>query len=534
MRNRAIPAAVLVVVSSAMAGGLIGSQTSVDQDRLQVRLEMYGQALAAIERDYVEPIDMTPVVYSSIDGLLHTLDPHSSFLDPRSFSQMRERQEGRYFGIGITITSVDGNVTVTSLFEGSPAYRAGIRRGDIIAKVGEDDAIGWTTNQVVERVKGPRGTTVEISIRRPGVEALIPLTVERDEITIRTVRTAFMMQPGTGYVRLQDFSDTTDDELGAALARLKAEGMQRLLLDIRDNPGGPLDQAIAVASRFLRPNDPVVSTRGRLPSSRANYSAVSTETVEGPVVVLVNRQSASASEIVTGAIQDWDRGLVVGETTFGKALVQSVYPISNGAGLALTTGRYYTPSGRLIQRPWDGSFDEYMLYSMQDQEATRDHSPEDLTFTKSLNRRVYGGGGIEPDHFVPGPVQGFDPTRWGRRLYPNAFVGFAERYTRDGDERPGAVRGTAAYVVEQGWEVTPEMLGDFRAYLVEQGVTIDEAAWSADREFIRAMIHFEVDNDLFSFEEARRNLSRIDPQVQAALGYFDEAAELRQQVLARR
>jgi len=517
-----------------MAGGFIGSQASVSEDRLQVRLAMYGQALAAIEREYVEPIDMTPVVYGSIDGLLHTLDPHSSFLDPRSFSQMRERQEGRYFGIGITITSVDGNVTVTSLFEGSPAYRAGIRRGDIIAKVGEEDAVGWTTSQVVDRVKGPRGTTVDIWIRRPGVDELIPLTVERDEIEIRTVRTAFMMAQSTGYIRLQDFSDTTDTELGAALERLKADGMQRLLLDLRDNPGGPLDQAIAVASRFLRPNDPVVSTRGRLMSSRADYQAVETQTVDVPLVVLVNRQSASASEIVTGAIQDWDRGLVVGETTFGKALVQSVYPISNGAGLALTTGRYYTPSGRLIQRPWDGSFDDYMLYYMQDQDPSREHAPESLTYTKSLGRRVYGGGGIEPDHFVAGPVQGFDPTRWGRRLYPNAIVGFAERFTREGDERPGAVRGTDDYVVETDWDVTPQMIEDFATYLADQGVTVDEAAFAADREFIGAMIHFEVDNDLFSFEQARRNLSRVDPQVQAALGYLDEAAELRRQVLASR
>jgi carboxyl-terminal processing protease len=516
-----------------MAGGLIGSQASVAQDRLEARLDMYGQALAAVEQEYVEPVETEQAVYSSIDGMLRTLDPHSSFLPPASFAQMRERQVGRYFGIGITIASLDGDVTVTSLFEGSPAYRAGIRRGDVIARVGVEEAKGWTTQQVVDRVKGPKGTTVDLAIRRPGVESLIELTVERDEITIRTVRTAFMMAPGIGYIRLQDFSDTTDRELGQALDELRRDGMQRLILDLRDNPGGPLDQAIAVSSRFLRENDLVVSTRGRLPNADEDYRAIETRTTDVPLVVIVNRQSASASEIVAGAIQDYDRGLVVGETTFGKALVQSVYPIANGAGLALTTGRYYTPAGRLIQRPWDGSFDEYMLYSQRDQTESREHAPEDLTYTKILDRKVYGGGGIEPDHFVPGPVEGFNPTRYSRRLYQRSlFISFAERFTREGDDRPGSARSSAAHVVAPGWELTDALLEEFRDHLAAVGATIDEAAFEADREFIRAMIRFEVDNDLFSVEEARRNLSRVDPQIQAALGYLEEAAQLREQVMA--
>src|SRR5690606_2192668 len=327
----------------------------------------------AIETDYVEPMPevCSPsavcgaelLIYGSIDGMLRTLDPHSSYFPPRDFARMRERQEGRYFGIGIQIQQdpATQDVTVTSLFEGSPAYRAGIRRGDVIAGVGEEMAKDWVLADVVNRVKGPKGTTVDLKIRRPGLDQLLELTVARDEIQIPSLRTAFMIEPGTGYVRLQDFSETTNEELGRALESLTAQGMERLVLDLRDNHGGPLDQAIAVSNRLLYRGQVIVSTRGRVRNSDEVYRATRQgDYTDVPPVVAVNRESASAAEIVTGATQDHDRGVIVGETTFGKALVQSVYPIANGAGLALTTGRYYTPSGRMIQRPWDSSFDEYI------------------------------------------------------------------------------------------------------------------------------------------------------------------------------
>ena len=526
MRMNRIPSAALVAVLSVVVGVVFGSTVGRMQDRVDTRYRVFATALAAVETEYVEKIDTEQVIYGSIDGMLSTLDPHSSFLPPKEFKQMRERQEGRYFGIGISIVSADGNITVTSLFEGSPAYRAGIRRGDIIAKVGTEDAKGWTTQDVVDRVRGPKGTTVDLAIRRPGGDALIPMTVERDEIRIVTVRTAFMIAPGTGYVRLQDFSETTNDELGDALTKLKTAGMQRLLLDLRDNPGGPLDQAIAVSNRFLKKGDMIVYTRGRIPGSDEDYRAVTEGAYTNlPLIVMVNRQSASASEIVTGAMQDHDRGLVIGEATFGKALVQSVYQITNAAGLALTTGRYYTPSGRLIQRPWDSSFDEYLTYSLRDQKASPTHNASDLKYTDS-GRKVYSGGGVEPDHFIAGPVEGFNPTRFTRLLVSRgAFIGFAERFTRTGDNRPGA-RSTAPYKVAPGWTVTDAMIAEFHKYLVSMRVKLDEAALTTDAAFVKAMIHYEVDVDLFSVEEARRNLTKVDPQAQSALGFFDEARQL--------
>ena len=526
MHQRGVSFGAAFVGLSAMVGGFVGSQTVSTEDRIAERNRVFTAALAAVEQEYVEPREMDRLVYGSIDGMLRTLDPHSSFLEPREFERMRERQVGTYFGIGITIVSINGEVSVTSLFEGSPAYRAGIRRGDVIAGVGSESAAGWSTDEVVRRVKGPRGTTVDISIRRPGVAKLIDLTIARDEINILTVRTAFMLAPETGYVRLQDFSETTDRELGQALARLRSEGMERLVLDLRDNPGGPLDQAIAVANRFLRQGQLIVYTRGRVNNMDDDYRAVSAgDYTELPMIVMVNRQSASASEIVSGAMQDHDRALVVGETTFGKALVQSVYRVSNEAALALTTGRYYTPSGRLIQRPWDGSFDEYQIYSLQDQSEPRSHDPAELKYTDS-GRKVYGGGGIEPDHFVLGPVEGFNPKRFSRLLYGRgAFISFAERFTKLGDARPGAA-SAAVHTVAAGWQVTDAMIDEFKAFITQQGVRVDETAFAADRDFIRAMIRFEVDNDLFGVEEARRNLSKVDPQVQSALGYFDDARQL--------
>jgi carboxyl-terminal processing protease len=536
MMKARVPSAA-VVAALAVAGGVsVGSAVARMQDRADARYRVYTAALAAGEHDYVEPLDARcsapgvcgseAVIYDSIDGMLRTLDPHSTFFSPRDFAQLRERQEGHYSGIGIQIQKIGDDVTVSSLFEGSPAYRAGIRRGDIIAKVGAEDAKGWTTEDVVKRVKGDKGTSVELSIRRPGVEQLITLSVQRDEITIPSVRTAFMIAPGSGYIRLQDFSETTNTELGDALGKLKSAGMQRLVLDLRDNPGGPLDQAIAVASRFLKRGQMVVYTRGRIPNSDEDYRVRDQGGfTDVPLIVLVDRGSASASEIVTGSMQDHDRGLIVGETTFGKALVQSVYTISNNAGLALTTGRYYTPSGRLIQRPWDGSFDEYLTYSLRDQQPTRPHPAAEEKLT-DRGRKVYGGGGIEPDHFIAGPVEGFNPTRFLQQVRNrNMFVGFAERFTKEGDARPGA-RSAAAHKVAPGWQMSDAILNEFHQYLVDQHVKIDEAAFKTDEAFTRAMIRYEVDLDLFGVEEARRNLSTVDPQLQAALGYFNEAAQL--------
>ena len=535
MRNpRFLPAAIFAIAVSALAGGLFGSRAFARQDEVAQQYRVFTSALTAINREYVEDVASDRLIYSAIDGLLHTLDPHSSFFDPRNYAQMRERQEGHYYGLGISIQSVDGDIRVVSIFEGSPAYKKCLRRGDILSKVRDADGTdldmkGWTTEQAVKKLKGPKGTTVNISIKRAGYDALINMDVVRDEVNITTVRAAFMIDKETGYVKLDQFTETSDRELGDALQKLSSSGMKRLVFDLRENPGGALDQAIRIANRFLPRGDMIVYTRGRVPNANQNYLATEqSEYTHLPIVTLVNRNSASASEIVSGALQDHDRALIVGETTFGKALVQSVYPISEGAGVAVTTGRYYTPAGRLIQRPWDGSFDEYLTYTLRDQTAERQHKASDLKYTDA-GRKVYSGGGIEPDKFVVGAgTEGFNPTRFGRLLYARQeFANFADQFRAEGDTRLSDANKNKK-AIARGFEVTDAMLNDFKAQLVARKVKMDEASFAKDETFIRAMIHYEIDAALFSMEEARRNLIARDPQAQFALAQFGDAEALLQ------
>jgi carboxyl-terminal processing protease len=440
---------------------------------------------------------------------------------------MRERQEGRYYGLGITIAVVDGEITVVSLFEGSPAYQKGLRRGDVIAKITGEDTKGWTSDQAVRRLRGPKGTPVQISLKRSGYDKLIDLEVVRDEIHIPTVPAEFMIDNTTGYVRLSEFGENTDQELGRALRDLKGKGMQRLIFDLRGNPGGALDQAIKVANRFLPRSAMIVSTRGRVPNSDMDYRATDQgDYLDIPMITLVNRNSASASEIVSGALQDHDRSLIVGETTFGKALVQSVYRVSEGAGLAVTTARYYTPSGRLIQRPWDGSFDEYLTYTLREQDANKQHNATDLKMTDS-GRKVYSGGGIEPDDRFDGPLEGFNPTRFGRTLYARQlFDTFAQRFSRKGDTRISSAVSSKPRDLTPQFEVDDAMVAEFREYVEKAKVKIDEPSWQKDLPFIKAMIRYEIDLDLFGVAVARRNLTTHDPQLQYAIGLFPEAQRL--------
>jgi carboxyl-terminal processing protease len=535
MRNsRFLPVAVLAVVLSALVGGFFGPVLA-RQDEVTQQYRVFTAALAAIEREYVEEVPSDRLVYGGIEGMLKTLDPHSSFFDPRQYAQMRERQEGKYYGLGIQIQPIDGDITVMSIFEGSPAFKKGLRRGDVIARIESKDTTGKTTmldakgmssEDAVKLLKGPKGTAVNISIKRRGYDQLIDLEVTRDEVNIVSVRGYFMIDGETGYVKLGEFTETSNHEIGAALENLGGQGMKRLVLDLRDNPGGALDQAIAISNRFLPRGDMIVYTRGRTPNSDQDYRATEqSDYTHLPIVVLVNRNSASASEIVSGALQDHDRALVVGETTFGKALVQSVYRISGDAGLALTTGRYYTPSGRLIQRPWDGAFDEYLTYTLRDQKGERQHSNADLKYTDA-GRKVYSGGGIEPDKFMAGPVEGFSPSKFGRQIWGSGqFQRFADQYMAEGDTRMTAANKNKKRI-SKGFTVTDEMLQDFRAQLAAQKITVDEEAFKTDLNFIKALIHYEIDLALFGVGEARRNLILQDPQAKFGLAQFGEAQRL--------
>jgi carboxyl-terminal processing protease len=525
-RFRPLSAVLFAISTSALVGGLLGQQALATDERVPAHYKTFTAALSAIEANYVSDIESDRLVYGAIRGMLATLDPHSSFFDPKEYAQMRERQEGRYYGLGITIQSLDGNITARDVFENSPASKVGIRRGDVISRIAGEDAKGWTTEQAMLKLRGPKGTTVNIEIRRRGYEDAIPLQVTRDEVHILTVPAYFMVDATTGYVHMKDFGENTDREVKAALRELTAKGMKRLIFDVRNNPGGPLDQAIKVSNEFLPKGKMIVYTRGRVSNADQDYRGEEEgEFTRVPMVMLTNRNSASAAEIVSGSLQDHDRAYIVGETTFGKALVQSVYRIASNAGLALTTAHYYTPSGRLIQRPWDASFDEYLSYGLRDQDANKPHNPSDLKRTDG-GRPVYSGGGIEPDRHLAGPVEGFNPTPFGRMLYSRGlFENYAQKFTVEGDTRI-AQQSSGRVNVRAGFEVDDAMLEDFRNHLRADRVRVDDDAFQQDLTFIKAMIRFRIDEVLFGVATARKHLLEVDPQAQLAISLFGEAERL--------
>ncbi len=399
-----------LIVGSTLAGGFVGGRVLAGGGRLSEQLRLYTAMMSAIERDYVDEVPSDRLVSSSIRELLRTLDPHSNFFEQKDFQTMQERQKGQYYGLGITVQSVDGNITVVAPFEGTPAFRLGIRAGDIISKIEDEDARGMSIDDAVKRLRGPKGTPVRISIVRQGYEEPLAFTVIRDAIPLHSVPYSFMAAPKVGYIRLTDFNETTacrpgegpdcERELEQALRDLKRQGASAYILDIRDNPGGLLDQAFAVSNLFLKKGQLVVFTRGRTRRDESNYITEEESPWSNvPLVVLTSRHSASASEIVAGALQDHDRALIVGETTFGKGLVQTIMPLRNvrGYALALTTARYYTPSGRSIQRDYTRTaLEEY--YSPRDRKAC-DVGSSDPKLTDA-GRKVFGGDGITPDYCV--------------------------------------------------------------------------------------------------------------------------------------
>jgi carboxyl-terminal processing protease len=525
-RYRPVSAVVVAIALSALVGGFFGPSALATDERVPERYKNFTAALSAIESNYVDKIDSDRLVYGAIRGMLATLDPHSSFFDPTEYARMRERQEGRYYGIGIRIQSINGDITAESVFENSPAHGAGIRRGDVIASVDGESAKDWTIEKAQSRLRGQRGTPVKLEIKRRGYEKMIAIDLKRDEVHLLTVPAYFMLDSTTGYIQMRDFGENTDREVKAALRALTAKGMKRLLFDGRENPGGPLDQAIKVSNSFLPKGKMIVYTRGRVTNSDQDYRGQDEGEFQSiPVVMLVNRNSASATEIVSGSLQDHDRAYIVGESTFGKALVQSVYRINSGAGLALTTAHYYTPSGRLIQRPWDADFSEYLSYRSREQDGNKAHNPSDLKRT-AAGRAVYSGGGVEPDRFLAGPVEGFNPTLFGRMLYNRQeFETYAVKFTAEGDTRI-AQPSTGRRIVGPTFTIDDTMVAEFREQLRANRIRIDEESFQKDLPFIKAMLRYRIDEAVFGVSEAKRHLLLSDPQAQLGLTLFGEAEKL--------
>lgn len=508
---------VVALAGATLLGGFYGNHLSgaPTPTELHKRLKEYTDLLGAVSTWAPEDITSDKFVYSSIDGMLRTLDPHTSFLEPKEYTDMQDRQKGTFYGLGILVTKRNDQVTVITPLEGTPAARLGIRAGDVISEVEGVATEDLPLDDVVKRLKGPKGSTVNIKILRVGIEEPIPLAITRAAIPTNSISNVLMIRPGVGYVRIKDFTSTTVRELGDAIDKLQSEGMQRLVLDLRQNPGGLLDAAVGVADHFLEKGQMIVYTKGRTPDAAQDYFAPGKhDRVEVPLVVLVNRGSASASEIVAGAIQDHDRGLVVGETSWGKGLVQSVYSLQYGAGLALTTSKYYTPAGRNIQRDYSSFYDYYVA----DEGADIAEVPlsQREQFKTDTGRVVYGGGGITPDVIVKPP----ELSRTTQVLeVRSAIFNYAVEYAA---KHPGL---TAEI------EITPAIVDDFTTYAVAKDFAPladirDALAKADDRRYIERALKAEIVAAKFGFDASYRFRLQGDAQVEKALELFPEAQKL--------
>ncbi len=508
---------VVALAGATLLGGFYGNQIfgSPMQGDLHKRLKEYTDLLNAVSAWSSEDVSSDKLVYSSIDGMLRTLDPHSSFLEPKEYSEMQDRQKGTFYGLGILVTKRNEKVTVITPLEGTPAARLGIRAGDVISEVEGTATDDLALDDVVKRLKGPKGTTVNIKIMRVGIKEPIPMTIVRAAIPTNSISNVLMLRPGVGYIRIKDFTSTTVRELDDALVKLRGEGMQRLVLDLRQNPGGLLDAAVGVADHFLEKGQMIVYTKGRTADSAQEYVAPGKHPkIDVPIIVLVNRGSASASEIVAGAIQDHDRGLVIGETSWGKGLVQSVYTLQYSAGLALTTSKYFTPAGRNIQRDYSSFYDYYVA----DDEADSAEVPlsERQQFKTVTGRVVYGGGGITPDFIVKPPsLSRTTQLLEVRSAIFNYAVEYAARHPNLTTDLP----------------VTPALIEEFVNYAADKEVApIDEIRSAMlkadDRRFVERALKAEIVAAKFGFDASYVYRLQGNAQVEKALEMFPEAQKL--------
>jgi carboxyl-terminal processing protease len=506
----------VVLLASAMLGGLYGSSvraTAGDPADLQDSIRQFTRVLAVVQQNYAQPVDTDKAIYNgAIPGMLRELDPHTVFFDARAFSVQREDQRGKYYGVGMQVAPRDSRTVVMAPFVGSPAYRAGIRPGDIILKVDGKSCDGLTTTEVADMLKGPKGTTVHITIGREGNTLPLEFTVTRDEIPRHGVDNPTLLRPGIGYVRVAQFNETTDHELADALRELDYPSLKGMVLDLRNNPGGLLNEGVAVADMFLDKNQLIVSHRGRASAERRYYALKGNGGVRVPLVVLINGQSASASEIVAGAIQDHDRGLIIGETSFGKGLVQTVFTLSEGTGLFLTTAKYYTPSGRLIQR-------DYKTTSLWDYHYNR-KTPDQPTEIKLTDggRQVTGGGGITPDVMVAEPkFNSFQTMLFRRRVLLPYEVGVGDFATYYLGQNPNVTKDFVA---------NDEVMNEFRRFLSKQKISYTEADLAENLDWVKRRIKREIFLSVFGQAESYRQDLENDIQVQRAIDELPQARAL--------
>ncbi|HKV94404.1 MAG TPA: S41 family peptidase [Candidatus Angelobacter sp.] len=526
----------LVIISCGFIGSAAFSQrggspyiAGASDTDVRDSLRQFSEIYSLVEQNYAEPVNPDKAIYNgAIPGMLHVLDPHSNFFDPKSYSSLREEQSGKYYGVGMQIAPRNNKIIVVAPFAGTPAYKAGLRPGDVIIAVDGKATDNMSVSDVADLLKGPKGTNVHISILRETNDKPLEFNVVRDEIPRNSVDLKFMIRPGIGYMHISAFNETTEQEVEDALEGFGE--LKGLVLDLRGNPGGLLNEGVGVADKFLKKGQVIVSHRGRSSPEKTYKATHGNGGKDYPLVVLVNRGTASAAEIVSGAIQDHDRGLIVGEVTFGKGLVQTVYPLSENTGLALTTAKYYTPSGRLIQRDYTGvSLYDYYYAREEDDNPNNNAntnpnsstSPSKEVKLTDSGRTVFGGGGITPDV----KIKPFKTTKFEDSLLVKyAFFNFAKHYLINRH-------------VDKNFEVNDQVMQEFRKFLDSQKIPFTEADLNEDLAYIKSTIKSEIFISEFGQEEGLKVRAETDPQVVEALNQLPKARELAdnaKKVLAQR
>jgi carboxyl-terminal processing protease len=510
------------VLVCALLGGIYGRRVEAtttevggDDPDVKTSLDAFSKIYSIVEQNYADAVDPDRTIFGpdntslgAIPGMLRTLDPHSTFFDPHAYARLREDQEGKYYGVGMQIQARPGKLgklmtVVVAPFPGSPAFRAGLRPGDVIVKVDGKDAEGLNGEQVADMLKGPKGTVVHVTVTREGYEEPLEFTITRAEISKGTADNAFMIRPGIAYIHIKGFNETTNDELTETLKKLDERTFQGMILDLRDNPGGLLQEAVQVTDHFLEKHQLIVYHYGRNSAQKRYHATRGERGNEYPIVVLINRLTASAAEIVTGALQDHDRALVMGEPSFGKGLVQTVYPLSEKTGLALTTARYYTPSGRLIQREYSNVslYDYY--YHLEDNPSP--HSEVRLT---DGGREVYGGGGISPDIRVDEPKLN---AAQEMLLQRDVFFNFGKYYL--------GIHKT----IPHNFQASDDVLNELKTFLAKEKIGLSDQELQDNKDYIKNGIRFQLVGVIYGDDEARQISVETDPLVGKALENMPQA-----------
>jgi carboxyl-terminal processing protease len=510
----------LLVAATAMATGGWFLQRGVGQERnIYANARLFEDVLKFVSDNFVESKQPSDLYRMAIDGMLDELgDPHTSLMPAKDYERLRLQTSGEYGGIGVSIDRRGGWITVISPLPNTPGMRAGLQAGDQIIEVNGETTRDWDTDLAVSKLRGPKGSAVDILIARVGADQPIPIRIVREEIHIQAVPSAYMMDGNVGYVEMVSFSESSTTELREAIQRLRADGARGVILDLRNNPGGLLDQGVSVADLFLERGQTVVETKGRAANQNQRAAARTSDQFPGlPIVVLVGPQSASASEIVAGALQDHDRALVLGRTTYGKGSVQSLYPLQGNNWLKITTARWYTPVGRSIQKPY--GIDAHML----DDESRSGPSaavPQDTAekpaYRTDSGRTVFGGGGIHPDVVMTPDTITADERAFLQTVqtqlanFVNARMNFAVRFLRENH-------------IEEGFAVTPQLLDRYYQALRSGNVTVDRDVFDAASRWVANDLAYEITYSKWGQEAARRRTNAEDTQVGAAASLLRRA-----------